>query len=70
MVLSVVGKIRYKNFIIVTWVGDHSPRHCHVYKGGRLVLKYNLEKMCPMKECSDLKAIKIIKQLVAKGVLK
>jgi hypothetical protein len=38
-----VGKIRRGNFIFVTWIGDHSPRHVHVYRDGKLVLKWNLD---------------------------
>jgi len=28
----------------VTWKGDHSPHHVHVYRDGTLVLKWDLEK--------------------------
>ena len=27
----------------MTWIGDHSPRHVHVYRDGKLVAKWDLE---------------------------
>ena len=32
----------------MTWKGDHSPRHVHVYRDGKLVLKWNLDAQLPM----------------------
>jgi hypothetical protein len=34
-----VGKIRRDNYVFLTWIGDHSPRHVHVYRDGKLILK-------------------------------
>ena len=36
-------KLRRGGFIFLMWKGDHGPRHVHVYRGGRLVLKWDLE---------------------------
>jgi hypothetical protein len=30
--------------VFLTWKGDHSPRHVHAYRDGRLVVKWNLER--------------------------
>ena len=35
-----MGKIRRGGFVFVTWKGDHSPYHVHVYRDGTLVLKW------------------------------
>ena len=32
-------KIRRGGYVFLTWKGDHSPRHVHVYRDGRLILK-------------------------------
>jgi len=37
----VVAKIRRGGYVFVTWVGDHPPRPVHVYRDGRLVVKWN-----------------------------
>jgi hypothetical protein len=38
-----MGKIRRGGFVFVTWKGDHSPYHVHVYRDGTLVVKWDLE---------------------------
>ena len=43
VVTSTLGKERRGGYVFVSWIGDHSPRHVHVYKGGRLVLKWDLD---------------------------
>lgn len=42
-------KLRRGNYIFVTWKGDHSPYHVHVYRDGRLVAKWDIENWQPMK---------------------
>ena len=37
-------RIRRGAYVFVTWVGDHPPRHVHVYRGGRLLIKWDLER--------------------------
>lgn len=34
--------------MFVTWKGDHSPRHVHVYRDGVLIVKWDLERGQPM----------------------
>lgn len=36
-------KLRRGGCVLVTWKGDHSPRHVHVYRDGVFVLKWDLE---------------------------
>jgi Domain of unknown function (DUF4160) len=44
-----MGKIRRGNYVFLTWKGDHTPRHVHVYQDGQLVLKWDLENGKAMK---------------------
>lgn len=37
-----MGKIRRGGYVFVTWKGDHAPRHVHVYRDGKLVVKWDL----------------------------
>ena len=62
-------KIRRGNFIFVTWVGDHSPKHVHVYRDRKLIVKWDLENWAPMKGAPTQRVLKLIAQLVAEGVL-
>jgi hypothetical protein len=64
-----VGKIRRGNFVFLTWVGDHAPRHVHVYRGGKLVLKWDLDNRLPMKGKPTRRLLEVIKELEEEGVL-
>jgi hypothetical protein len=44
-----LGKIRRGGYVFLTWKGDHSPRHVHVYRDGKFVVKWDLEHGLPMK---------------------
>lgn len=64
-----MGKIKRGGYIFRTWKGDHPPRHCHVYKDARLIMKYDLEKMRPFGDREDAKIEWLIKLLVKEGKL-
>lgn len=64
-----MGKIRRGNFLFLTWVGDHSPRHVHVYKDGKLVLKWNLDARQPMKGQPTARILLLISELERDGLL-
>lgn len=57
-------KIRRGGFIFLGWVGDHSPRHVHVYKDGKLVVKWDLDNWLPMKGDAPARVLRLIEQLV------
>jgi hypothetical protein len=57
------------NFIFVTWKGDHSPRHVHVYRDGKLVLKWNLDAQLPMAGKASARVLEIIAELEKEGAL-
>ena len=48
-----MGKVRRGGFVFVTWKGDHSPYHVHVYRDGTLVVKWDLENDVAMKGEGD-----------------
>jgi hypothetical protein len=64
-----VGKVRRGNYVFVTWAGDHSPRHVHVYKKGKLVLKWDLENDLVMKGKPTAKILALIADLSKEGLL-
>jgi hypothetical protein len=43
-----MSKVRRGGYVSVTWRGNHSPRHVHVYRDGKLVLKLDLDNQKPM----------------------
>lgn len=64
-----MGKLRRGGFIFVTWKGDHSPRHVHVYRDGRLVVKWNLEDQVAMKGEATDRVLRLIAELQEEGAL-
>jgi len=53
----------------VTWVGDHAPLHVHVFRDGRLILKWNLEKDLPMEGRAPARLVELIRELRRDGRL-
>ena len=43
-----MSKIRRGGYVFLTWIGDHTPRHVHVYRDGKLIVKWDLEQWVPM----------------------
>ena len=64
-----MGKIKRGGFVFVTWKGDHSPYHVHVYRDGKLVLKWNLEEEEPMKGRASRRVLRVMAELRGEGQL-
>jgi len=64
-----VGKVRRWNYVFLTWKGDHSPRHVHVYRDGKLVVKWNLEDSVTMKGYLTARVLQLIAELEKEGTL-
>jgi hypothetical protein len=64
-----VGKVRRENYVFPMWKGDHSPRHVHVYRDGKLVLKWNLDAGVPMKGKATARLVGLILELEKEGSL-
>lgn len=64
-----MGKIRRGNYVFITWTGDHTPRHVHVYRDGKLVVKWDLENGQAMKGAATSRVLKLITELEAEGRL-
>ncbi len=64
-----MSRIRRGGFIFVTFVGDHAPRHVHVYRDDRLVVKWDLDNEQPMEGSATRAIRKVIDTLVGEGKL-
>ena len=64
-----MGKLRGGGSIFVWWKGDHVPRHVHVYRDGKLVVKWDLDNSKPMKGSAPRRVIGLIRELDAEGLL-
>ena len=64
-----MSKIRRGGYVFVTWVGDHAPRHVHVYRDGRLVVKWDLDRWQPMVGAAPIRVRKLLAELVEEDLL-
>lgn len=64
-----MSKVRRGGYVFLTWKGDHSPRHVHVYRDGLLVLKWDLENQKPMAGTPSRRVLALIRELDAEGLL-
>ena len=64
-----MGKVRRGGYIFLAWKGDHPPRHVHVYREGKLVVKWDLENRKPMKGAAPRRVLKLIRKLELEGLL-
>lgn len=53
----------------MTWIGDHAPRHVHIYDGKKFIAKWNLERNEVIVGSVNRKIVKIIKDLQKEGLL-
>ena len=64
-----MAKFRRGNYVFLTWKGDHSPRHVHVYKDGKLVVKWNLDDRVAMRGRPTARVLRLIAELESEGLL-
>ncbi len=66
-----MGRIKRGGYIFVFWIGDHPPRHVHVFRDGRLIAKVELAtELTVMDGKLSSKVRKILKELIVEGKLK
>lgn len=64
-----MGKLLRGGYVLVTWKGDHPPRHVHVYRNGKLIVKWDLDNQKPMKGQVTRRVRKLLEELEAEGSL-
>ncbi len=64
-----MSKIRRGGYVFLTWKGDHSPRHVHAYRKGKLVVKWDLDGRAAMKGRASGGVLALIRELESEGLL-
>ena len=64
-----MGKIRRGGYVFITWKSDHPPRHVHVYREGKLIVKWDLDNGKVMKGAVSAEVLRLIRELQAEGRL-
>ena len=55
--------------MFLAWIGDHSPKHVHVYRDGKLIVKWDLDNWQPMKGQVSARIERLLRALVDEGKL-
>ena len=53
----------------MSWKSDHSPRHVHVYREGKLIVKWDLDNGKAMKGAASTEVRRLIRALQSEGRL-
>ena len=61
--------MRRGGYLFITWTGDHPPKHVHVYRDRKLVVKWDLVHRRPMKGRATTRIVKLIEELLTEGWL-
>ena len=64
-----MGRVRRGGYLFVTWVGDHTPRHVHVFRDRELIVKWDLENSRPIEGQSTRRIQELIEELRREGRL-
>ena len=58
-----MNKIRRSGYVFVWWKSDHAPRHVHVYKDRKLVVKWDLDHNKSMSGIAPRRVLELIAEL-------
>lgn len=64
-----MAKHRRGGYVFITWKGDHPPRHVHVYRDSKLIVKWDLDNQKPMEGAATRRILELIAALEAEGML-
>ena len=64
-----MGKVRRGGYVFITYIGDHDPRHVHIFRDGKEIAKWNLEDWVLMSGAVNRKILKLLEDLVREGAL-
>ena len=64
-----MGKVRRGGYVFMSWKSDHPPRHVHVYREGKLIVKWDLEHDKAMRGSASTEVRRLIRALQSEGRL-
>lgn len=62
-----MGRVKRGGYLIEWWIGDHWPKHVHVYDDGREVAKVQVPSLLVLSGKMTKRLRKILKELLEKG---
>jgi hypothetical protein len=64
-----VGRVRRGGYLIDWWIGDHLPKHVHIYRNGSLVAKVEVPSMLVLAGTLTRRLRRILEQLIDEKLL-
>jgi hypothetical protein len=66
-----MGRVRRSGYIVEWFIGDHAPRHVHVFDAkGRFLGRVNVETLTALEDWSPSdKLVELIRELKSEGTL-
>ena len=62
-----MGRIRRGGYLIEWWIGDHYPKHVHIYRDGSLVAKVEIPSLLVLSGRLNRRLRKILEELIQEG---
>ena len=59
-----MGRIRRGGYLIEWWIGDHWPKHVHIYEDGKEIAKVQMPEMIILTGRINKRLRKILKELL------
>lgn len=64
-----MGRIRRGGYLIEWWIGDHLPKHVHIYRDGREIAKVEIPGMRVLTGRLNKRLRKILRELLSEKIL-
>ena len=64
-----MGRVKRGGFVFLTWIGDHAPRHVHIIKDGRMILKWDLDDEKIIEGEVNQRALRVLDDLRTEGLI-
>ena len=62
-----MGREKRGGYIVEWWMGDHKPKHVHIYKDGDMVAKVAVPEMSVLSGRVNSRIRKILQELIKEG---
>jgi len=64
-----VGREKRGGYVFDWWIGDHTPKHVHVYKDGHLLAKIQVPDILVLNGHASKRVLKLLQELIDEGKL-
>lgn len=65
-----MGRVKRGGYLIEWWIGDHLPKHAHIYKDGKAIAKVQIPEMLVLRGNLNRRLKRILHELVKGDMFK